>query len=230
MNNNKERKANVGITIFLLIIAFVLLLFSVKQQMNTEKEKEELSQEISKRVINEVSEIIEQEATRPSEFPDYDSLERLKSLVVVNNFESWTPDAKVDIGKTKKVIVVEKGKLAKGNLYVRASINSKALSKWESIYVKMNNEGGHLFRIQSLSIPKSEKTELLYSLDDIPYLFSVPYSEQKIPARADWFKFFRDKRRIELITFISSLKPVLIESMVLYYECIDDTECLLSIE
>ncbi len=173
--NNSNNKANFGLSAFLFLLAIILIGFSIKQQFDSGKREEELSQKISQQVTQEVTEevtkkvtqgvsgIIEQGLSRPSEFPDFDSLSRLKKLNIANNFESWTPAATVTEGKVKETIIIEKGELAKAYLYLKASLDGKALSKWESIYVKMNNEGGHLFRIQSLPVPSGEKTELLYT-------------------------------------------------------------------
>ncbi len=115
----------------------------------------------------------------PSDYPDYESLQHLVSLPIENNFESWTPNSKTEDAKSIKKIVIEKGALSKGYLYIEASIDGKPLTQWESIYIKMNNLGGHLFRPQSLPVPTIDKTELLFALNDIPYI-ELPYSEHKI--------------------------------------------------
>ena len=233
---NKENKAsgNIGITIFLFILAGVLLFFSVKQQLNTEKTSKELSDKISQKVTEDVKkelpDIIKESEQKISEYPDYFSLKNLKKLNVVENSSSWTPNASVDENKMIKEIILEKGDIAKGYIYVKTSINNQAFSSWESIYIKMNNTGGHLFRPNSLPIPKSDKTELLYTLDNILFLSSVPYSETKIPLKTNWFDFFKDKNKIQVIAFISSLKPAMIEEISLYYDCVSGSDCLLTIK
>lgn len=234
MNKEDQKKGNVGATIFLFILAIILLIFSVKQQLNSNKKDKELSNEISQKVSEtvkrEISDVLDNKEQKNSEYPDYYSLSSLKKLPIVNNFESWTPSSSLVDNKIKKEIIIEKGNLSKGYVYIRSSLNKKALSTWESIYLKMNNNGGHLFRPDSLPIPKSDKTEMLFALDNIAYLSSLPYSENKVALKTNWFNYFKDDKKIEIITFISSLKPALIEEVSLYYDCIDSTNCLLSIK
>ena len=233
MNNIKGR-ANIGISIFLFFIAIILIFFSLKRQSEIEERNRDLpqqiSQQVSEQVSQEVAKKVEEIISKPSDFPDFDSLKRLKSLKVIEGFESWTPNAKVESQKTKEVIIVERGQLLKGYLYMKISLDGKALTKWESVYVKINNYGGHLFRKESLPLPSSEKTEILYALDDIPYLSSLPYSEQRVPFRADWFQFFRENSEIEFLAFVSSLRPAVIEEATLYYGCLNKSDCLLSIK
>jgi transcription antitermination factor NusG len=234
METKDKKIGNFGVTIFLFILAAILLFFSVKQQLNTEKTSKELSDKISQKVAEDVkkelSDIIKESEQKISEYPDYFSIENLKKLDIVKNFSSWTPNASVDDNKMVREIILEKGNIAKGYIYIKTSINDQAFSSWESIYIKMNNVGGHLFRPNSLPIPKSDKTELLYTLDNISFLSSVPYSETKTPQKANWFDFFKDNNKIQVITFISSLKPAMIEEISLYYDCISGSDCLLTIK
>ncbi len=234
METKNNENGNFGVTIFLFLLAGVLLVFSVKQQINTEKTTKELSDKISQKVTDEVKKelpnIINESEQKNSEYPDFFSLKDLKKLEIIKNFTSWTPDAHVDDTKVIKKIILEKGNLAKGYIYLKTSINDKTFSIWESIYIKMNNVGGHLFRPDSLPIPKSNKTELLYALDNISYLPTVPYSENKTPQKANWFNFFIDGKKIEVISFISSLRPALIEEITLYYDCTVESDCSLVVQ
>lgn len=225
MADSPKNKANTGLTIFLFLMALALIFFSVKQQFDKKTQEEELAQKIGDQVAQEVKNVL----TKPSEFPDYDSLLVLKKLEVVKNFSSWTPDAAIEEKKVKKSIVLDKGKLAKAYVYIRVSLDGKALTRWESIYLKMGEAGGHLFRKESLSVPSSDKTELLFALDSVPYLTSVPYSELRVPFYTDWFQFFRDGRKVQVLTFISSLRPALVEEISIYYGCINSDECELSL-
>jgi len=209
METKDKKIGNFGITIFLFILAAVLLFFSVRQQLNTEKASKDLSDKISQKVTEDVKkelpDILKESEQKISEYPDYFSLKNLKKLDIVKNFSSWTPNASIDENKMVKEIILERGEVAKGYVYVKTSINEQAFSSWESIYIKMNNIGGHLFRPNSLSIPKSDKTELLYTLDNISFLSSVPYSETKTPLKANWFNLFKDNNKIQVIAFISFL-------------------------
>lgn len=166
-----------------------------------------------------------------SEFPDFLQLSTMKKLPVIQNFESWTPNAVLENAKVVNTMVVEKGQIAKAYVFVQASLNNSALTQWESIYLKFNNLGGHLFRPQSLPVPPSDRTKLLFAVNDIPYLPGTPYSEQKIPKRTDWFPLFKEGSEINIVGFISSLRPAKIEEISLYYECIDgDDACEITLK
>ncbi len=227
---SENKKSNIGVSIFLFLIAITLIGFSLKRQFDLEKTNEELSEKISQQVSQEVVKKVDEATSKPSDFPDFNSLSRLQRLIVVDNFKSWTPETKLQEDKIKKVIVLDRGSLSKGYVYIRISLDEKALTKWESIYMKLNDSGGHLFRKESLAVPPSEKTEILYALDSIPYLQSTPYSEMKVPFYADWFQLFRNDEKIKMLAFISSLRPALIEEISFYYQCVENDDCHLSIE
>lgn len=220
--NIKKRRADLGIILALTMLVIFSALLTYRQQSKQE--------DLTKGINKEVQKAIQENFSKPSDFPDYDSLRRLKKISLISNFESWTPSSQLEPTKLKRVIILEKGELAKGYLYIKTSLEDKALTQWESIYVTMNGLGGHLFRPQSLKMPRSEKTELLYALNDIPYLLNIPYNENIIPFRTYWFSLFTNKSRVNLLSFISSLRPALIEDLSLYYECSKDSDCELSIE
>ena len=143
METKDKKIGNFGITIFLFILAAVLLFFSVRQQLNTEKASKDLSDKISQKVTEDVKkelpDILKESEQKISEYPDYFSLKNLKKLDIVKNFSSWTPNASIDENKMVKEIILERGEVAKGYVYVKTSINEQAFSSWESIYIKMNN-------------------------------------------------------------------------------------------
>ncbi len=166
----------------------------------------------------------------PSEYPDYDSLEDLNSLIIIKDKISWSPE-----GKIEKIIAYQKqlesvGQFAKIYLYAEVSINDKPLTQYESLYVKLDNEGGHLFRPQSLKIPADTITRLLYAINNVPYLETVPYSENKTPIATNWFQLFKNNSIITLNTFISSLKPATINKIIFYYNCAEDSNCSIKID
>lgn len=161
---------------------------------------------------------------KPSEYPDFDQLSNLKKISIATEYETWTPEAVMAKAKVNNTVVVQRGSIAKAYVYIRASLNDRALTQWESVYLKLNNLGGHLFRPQSLPVPPSNKTQLLFALNDVPYLDAVPYSEQKTPARVNIFPLFKEKAEITIISFISSLRPAKLEELTIYYECIDGNE------
>jgi|GEM_PF-6473515 len=227
---NKILASKMGVQLF--ILAIVLLSWIIGFQLTNAIRKDaqtstavEVSTQV-KEIINDIEK--EKIATN---FPDFNSLSSLHKLNIVNNFESWTPSAKIDPRKTRAVIVLDKGELGKGYLYLKASVGKKPLSRWESLYVQMNYRGGHLLRTKSLSVPlTSESTELLYALDDISYVVTVPYRENDDYNKTNWFNLFKPNAQIRIDTFISSLKPAVIEEMSLYYDCADNSECLLSVK
>lgn len=221
---------NVGVNIFLFILAIALIFFAIRQQVVEKSNNKELTNEISQQIIDKIKNDSSVISSSSPEFSDFQSLNNLKKLEIVKNFESWTPSAQLDDKKIKKLIILDKGELSKGYIYIKTSINGNPLTTWESIYLKMNNEGGHMFRPNSLAIPQATKTEILFSLDNIYYLPSVPYSEKSIPKSTDWFKFFEDNKKIEFLSFVSSLKPAVIEEISLYYDCKPNSDCVLSVD
>ncbi len=168
----------------------------------------------------------EEPKLKPSEYPDFDSLTNLNSIILVKDFDSYTPDGKILNQNVKNGIVLRSGKLSKGYLEIVASIDNKPLTIWESIYFKapygLGNDnlfGGHLFRPNSLKVPTSDKTHLLFALNEIPFLPAIPYSESATPKKYDLFKIINDNREVRFLTFISSLNPAKIESIKIHYEC-----------
>lgn len=174
--------------------------------------------------------LAEKPEPKPSEYPDYDALEDLDSLVIIENKVSWSPEGNADkiIGDKKEIEAV--GQFARIYLYAEASINGKPLTQYESLYIKFNNEGGHLFRPRSLKIPADTITRLLYAVNDVPYLESIPYSESKTPLVTDWFEFFKEDSPIVFNAFISSLRPAKIDKIILYYECVENSNCKIELK
>lgn len=208
----------------IVIISMILMVYSfVKQIEITNKEKT-----IPQQVQEQVKVAIEETTNKASEFPDYSSLKGLNKLILRENFVSWTPRAQKDPSKIVETIIIDKGSLAKAYIYIKASIDDSALTQWESIYMTMNYRGGHLFRPQSLQVPKGNKTELLYALNDIPYLITIPYNERSAPSRTNWFSLLNDNNKILVTAFISSLRPTKIEELTIYYSCEINSDCLLT--
>lgn len=167
---------------------------------------------------------------KPSEYPDYDILKTLNSLTLIENKISWSPE-----GKKEKIIAYEiklksTGQFAKIYLYAEVSSDNKPFTQYESLYIRFNNEGGHIFRPQSLKIPADTITRLLYAINNIPYLSSIPYSESKTPLTTNWFNFFKDDSLITVNIFISSLKPAKLNKIILYYDCVNGSDCKIGIK
>ena len=148
-----------------------------------------------------------------------------KSLSLAQNFESWTPDAKLDDAKIKSLHLAVKGSVAKAELLVRASEGGNALTKWDSVYFKLNDTGGHLFRPDTLPAPAGEDGALFYDLHDLPYLANLPYSEDREPDHGDLTALLKDGTHPLATLFISSLRQSSIDEATLYYTCADGSDC-----
>lgn len=171
-----------------------------------------------------------------SEYPDFDSLNDMKSLELVNDFQTYTPNSVPDFKFNKYGSFTQEGEISKGYIEIIASIDNKPLTKWESIFLRINYNsgyfnlnGGHIFRSLSLKLPPSDKTHLLYALNDIPFLESKPYDETRVPGHSNWFRYFKDGNKNDFMTFISSLTPAKIDLIKIYYKCQVSSDCSLTL-
>lgn len=155
----------------------------------------------------------------------YADLAGMKRLELAKDFASWTPGANVEDEKVRTGSLVVSGTVAKAYLTVKASIDGKPLTKYESIFVKLNDVGGHLFRPSSLETPESGSTSLLYPLNAAPVLPSVPYDETRTPEMRDLSALLVDGKTVRLTAFISSLRPALLEELSISYVCADGSDC-----
>jgi len=166
-----------------------------------------------------------------SEYPDFSSLAEMKSLALIENFNSYTPEGKVLNSSEIKGIILKDGQISKGYLEIIASINNKPLTIWESVYFKAPYNvldhykyGGNIFRPESLKVPPSDKTHLLFALNNIPFITDGrKYSESAKPEYFDLFKTVNDSGRVEFLSFISSLIPTKIDKITIFYECDKDS-------
>lgn len=178
----------------------------------------------------------------PSEYPDYDIIKRLEregSFVhlIVEAKDRGQRELENQVGSRTGWLNIN-GKFSRAYLYAEASINDRPISQFESVFVKLNYIGGHLFRPNSLKVPASEnRTELLYALSDASYItqkdfYSSPvgYSDSKPFAKINWFGFLNLKSRISFTGFLASEIDGSID-MKLFYECAPETpDCKISIE
>lgn len=156
----------------------------------------------------------------------YDDLDGMKSLELAKDFASWTPGATVEDEKVRGGSLAVTGQVSKAFLRVKASVDGKPLTKYESLFVKLNDAGGHLFRPMSLETPDdAAATALLYDLHDVAVLPTVPYDESRTPEKADLFATLADGKSVKLTAFISSLRPALIEEMSISYVCAEGSDC-----
>lgn len=164
---------------------------------------------------------------KPSEFPDYEaykSFER-KTILVKDNLSFVTKDYK-KIGEVKKQFFVE-GQFRRAYLFVNASVdNGMPLTIYDSIYITLNQKGGHILRNKSLPMPASDTTQVLYDMREIPFIENIPYSESKQPLFVDWLTELDSKESILFHTFLSSWRPGgLIKEITIAFECEENSEC-----
>ena len=165
-----------------------------------------------------------------SQFPDFDIIKSLdtdaKFVHLINNASDRNDsEAQNQVGARSLSLTVH-GKIARAYVYVEASVNNKPISKFESVYIKFNGLGGHLFRPNSLPAPALENaTRLLYALNDVSYItptayvtYPVGYSDTKAFVKADWFSFLKDGLRVRFAGFFGSQIDGRID-MKLYYQC-----------
>lgn len=155
----------------------------------------------------------------------YDSLKGMKTVLLAQNLESWTPDAQVSAGKLVSKRLEVKGEFAKAYLVAKASEGGDGLTRWDSFYFKLNDAGGHLFRPLSLPFPSASATSLLYDLKDVAVLPNVPYDENRTPDHADLMATLRDGHTVAVTSFISSLRQSQIDELSLFYSCADSKDC-----
>lgn len=222
-NDNFQRAL---VSFFMLIVSLLAVVVTYRYLRVPEEKvsKEEIVEQLKDAIVSVENDKI------PTQYPDYSALSRMKKVELLTKFESWTPDARKDPAKTKSVLVLDGGRLSTGYLYVKASVEDRPMSRWESIFVQMNYKGGHLLRSKSLPVPPGDMTELLYALDDVSYISSVPYQENSNYSKVNWFNQFNPGSRIRVDTFISSLKPAVIEELVIFYDCADNDQCSLKVQ
>ncbi len=162
-----------------------------------------------------------------SKYSDFNSLQSLKKTTIINNFVSYTPNSFQDDEFTKFGFILKNGKISKGYIEFIISKNEKPLTTWESLYFKVlyNTKehykyGGHIIRSKTLPVPdESNKTHLFYALNYIPFISSLPYSDQTNFYNFNLFEIINNNKEVGFITFISSLDPAKIDEINIFYEC-----------
>jgi hypothetical protein len=163
----------------------------------------------------------------PSEYPDYDALSSLKYVVLAHAEPSSEANKTVVEGGVKKTIEIT-GKFSRVYLYAEVSVNEKPLTDWDSLYMKIAETGGHLYRPKSLATPSNELASLLlFNTSAIPFLPNLPYSSAREPLITNWFgNVFNAtsqtwKARSDI--FISTTREGMIHLVALYYDCDKET-------
>ena len=234
---NEKGQGNLGVSIILFLFAIILLIFSLKQQTESAKNQEELTQQVSKEVSEKVSKEVsekvndilkeQEKEARIAEFPEYELYNSLeKKIVLLKDNQSYVTKNYKKIGMSSKWFSIE-GKFRMAYVFINVSVdNGLPLTTSDSIYMLLNNKGGHILRNRSLPVPTFNTTHLLYDMREIPYINNVPYLETKQPLFADWLSEFNSKKEISLYTFLSSWREGgLINEITIAYECEQDSDC-----
>ena len=217
MDEKMIQKLNTGISAVFIIAAVVLFGAALK---NRDKKPEAPSEETTSNASS----------TAESATQAYDDLDGMKRLELASSFASWTPGAKIEDEKVRGGSLAVTGTVAKAFLSVKASVDGKPLTKYESVFVKLNDAGGHLFRPQTLETPADDTaTSLLYDMRATPVLPTVPYDESRTPETADLLATLVDGKTVKLTAFISSLRPALIEEMSISYVCAEGSDCAITL-
>ncbi len=164
---------------------------------------------------------------KPSEYPDYEAYKLLSDkITLVNNNSSFVTKDYKKIGEVTEKLF-ETGTISRAYLFIDVSVdNGLPLTIYDSIYITLNYKGGHLFRSKSLPVPPSETTHLLYDLREIPYIKSIPYSENKSPIFADWLTELNLNKNVPFYTFLSTWREGgLIKEISIAFECEEDSNC-----
>lgn len=214
---SKKQKI-IGAVIVVIVVA-ALGFFNWKQTTSAPPSSAEQNQDNSNSVGQE-----------EANYPDLALLANLKKLELAKDFVSWTPDSKVSADQVKNLNLVQKGNLNEAYVYIKALVQDKKLTKYDSLYLKVNGQGGHLFRPASLALPESEQTELLYPLEKISYLPNIPYDESRTPNELNALNFFGDSKKINIYSFLSSWRTGKILELSIFYGCREGEECSLEIK
>ncbi len=170
-------------------------------------------------------------SVQPSQYPDYDSLQALQSVAIVTNATSSESNESFVAGGITKHLQIS-GNFSRLYLYAEASVNDKPLTDWDSLYIKIDGFGGHLYRPDSLATPSdNQTTRLLFNASSVPYLPSFPYSSARTPLITNWFdNIFNANttssklQTARVDTFISTTRQGEIHLIALYYACADSTQ------
>ena len=224
-NNRYKLSAFYGSAIVTLVFLASFFLWQNQfEKAETDQKLEDIQQQ-----LEEIKVPLEKIA-----FPDYyAATKELKQQIIVSDLQSSVDKDGSIKGKISKYVQLE-GKISKGYLFAEAYVDAgKPLTRFDSIYVNLIDFGGHLLRSKSLSVPQtpSGNTLILYSLNNIPYLKTIPYDENKIGLTSDWTRILNDNRSHEIHTFLSSNRAGgKILNITISYECSKETpDCKFSI-
>ncbi len=221
--NIKETTATVLIGIIAITIGYGALTFV--DRIFGGKEKTEVQQ---------IAEDVKGIKQTLSPYKDKDGL---KKIVITGNFSNTSVDNKPT--KTSERTLHVQGKIKRGYLYAKVSVNQKVLDRNSDLYLRIQRNvggkseeyGGHLITEQSLEVPQSESySEMLFNLNDIKYKEGYTSSDIEILS-GDWLKLLNeDAYKPKLISFVSTIGQGTILEFSIYYECLGDVDCSIRVE
>lgn len=229
--SESKKLANIISTLILLALAVVLTYFSLKQQSSTEKIKNELAEELTN--------VIEESKTKPSEYPDYDAIkgkipdpkithEELTKDCPAGGCVNDKPASKDFDGITKTYKIT--GKFSRAYLFIEVLVDyTRPLTIWDDIYFTMNGMGGHIVSEENiLLVPTSDKSRYLYDLRSMSFYPTIENKEKKENKKTNLnlFSLLQDTMEINTKVTISSDRPGrVMREISIYYECFEGSEC-----
>lgn len=243
MEEKNNKSGNFGVTIFLILLTGVLLFFSVRQKIDLEKSKQELSkkisQEVTENVKKEIANAINESGQGDSNFPDYDAIKGEKSDPKIKNIKISSDcsnggcvnkkSATLDFDGIRKNYIV-KGKFSRAYLFIDALVDyNRLLTSWDDVYFTINYMGGHLIPDENLlPTPVGDTSKYLYNFNSISYFPRIQDKEQNKNKKSNmnFFWMFQDGNDLKIHTSISSNRPGrVIEEASIFYECFESSNC-----
>ncbi len=216
---------------FMLGISAAIVLTAImyfSQQWNNAKEQKQILENLE-RQLQEASKIPEEKIA----YPDfYTATNEMHKTQVITDLASYVKKDTGEIVGQMKVGLTRVGKISRGYLIVKASVDQgRPLTIYDSIYLKLGDSGGHILRNKSLKTPNEPITSLLYPLNSIPYLRSIPYNENKQGEVTDWLTAINNSTKPIIFGFLSSSRAGgTLKEVTFAYECEPETpDCSLSV-
>ena len=161
----------------------------------------------------------------------YEHKDTLKKIEVVSNFQNSSKNGEPT--KTFQKDLIVRGNFSEGFLYIKGSVNEKALGRDDDVYIKLNSKidgaykelGGHLISSRGLETPTSDLyTEILFPLSDIKY--KNTFSDSDFEATTgDWLNVLNSGGESNILGFSSTLRNGNIIETSIYYACSTGSDC-----
>ncbi len=214
------KKNNLATSIILFILAIALLFVAI---LNNHKDN----------TANEVTTTTL--ATIQKQVSPYEAKDVMGKVVIIQNFKNSSVSNKPTNSFEKTLTMT--GVVTDGYLYVKADVGGKALTQYDDIYTKLletspgsyQEYGGHLIKSQSLDTPTSEtQTELLFDLSSIKYKKNFTDSEKEVLS-GNWLSVLNDSSSKKVLGFSSTARQGNIQEMAIYYKCLENTNCSITV-